>query len=304
MFIPTVTGQIAPADLGTTLIHEHIICTSPEFSNEYSDWLPRETVLDIALKKVRYASGKYNIKTIIDGTPLSLGRNLELLKEVSEKTNVNIIASAGFYFYPSFAQRNLPVDTLAGFMIREISSGAIKPAMLKCAVDADGMSNDVKKMMNVTAAVQLATGLPVFMHTSSYKRNGIEALELFLQSGVRADKIIVGHTGDADDLSYPLELLDKGCYVSVDRIKPENYQQRAGIILEIIKRGWQKQLFIAHDHICCRDTVMNTPPAVQNEPYGLDTIHAMVLPILQENGISNEVIEQIMQKNIINLYQG
>ena len=49
---------------------------------------------------------------------------------------------------------------------------------------------------------------------------------------------------------------------------------------------------------------MNTPPAVQNEPYGLDTIHAMVLPILQENGVNNEVIEQIMQKNIVNLYQG
>lgn len=299
MQINTVCGPVDLNALGNTLIHEHIICTSPEFFNEYNNWLPRQQVLDIACAKVRYAAEKHNIKTIIDGTPLSLGRNLKLLQEVSQATNVNIIASAGFYFYPSFSQRQLPVATLAKFMIEEITDGAIKPAMLKCAVDADGMTNDVKKMLSTVAEVQLATGLPVFMHSSSHKRNGLEALELFVQSGVDPRKVIVGHTADAGDASYPLELLDKGCLVSIDRIKPENAAQRTGVLLEVIKHGDIDRIFIAHDHICCRGTVMNTPPAPQGEPQGLDTIHTMVLPQLPE-----AVADKLLRENIIKLYQG
>ena len=299
MQINTVCGTIDLNDLGNTLIHEHIICTSPEFSNEYANWLPRQQVLEIACAKVRYAMKKCNIKTIIDGTPLSLGRDLELLQEVSRATGVNIIASGGFYFYTSFAQRQLPTSTLARFMIEEITNGPVKPAMLKCAVDADGMTNDVKKMMTTVAEVQLATGLPVFMHSSSHKRNGLEALELFVQSGVDPRKVIVGHTADAGDASYPLELLDKGCLVSIDRIKPENAAQRTGVLLEVIKHGDIDRIFIAHDHICCRGTVMNTPPAPQGEPQGLDTIHTMVLPQLPE-----AVADKLLRENIIKLYQG
>lgn len=299
MQINTVCGPVDLNALGNTLIHEHIICTSPEFFNEYNNWLPRHQVLDIACAKVRYAAEKYNIKTIVDGTPLSLGRNLKLLQEVSQATNVNIIASAGFYFYPSFSQRQLPVATLAKFMIEEITDGAIKPAILKCAIDADSMTNDVKKMLSTVAEVQLATGLPVFMHSSSHKRNGLEALELFVQAGVDPRKVIVGHTADAGDVSYPLELLEKGCCVSIDRIKPENAAQRTGVLLEVIKHGDIDRIFIAHDHICCRGTVMNTPPAPQGEPQGLDTIHTMVLPQLTE-----DVANKLLRENIIKLYQG
>ena len=302
MQINTVCGPVDLNALGNTLIHEHIICTSPEFFNEYNNWLPRQQVLDIACAKVRYAAEKHNIKTIIDGTPLSLGRNLKLLQEVSQATNVNIIASAGFYFYPSFSQRQLPVATLAKFMIEEITDGAIKPAMLKCAVDADGMTNDVKKMMTTVAEVQLATGLPVFMHSSSHKRNGLEALELFVQAGVNPRKIVVGHTADAGDPGYPLELLDKGCCVSIDRINVGNAEQRTGILQAVLKTAAFDRIFVTHDHICCRDTIMNDPPAAQGEPRGLDTISTMVLPLIQTAGI--DLTDKLLRENIIKLYQG
>ena len=302
MQINTVCGAIDLNDLGNTLIHEHIICTSPEFSNEYANWLPRQQVLEIACAKVRYAMEKCNIKTIIDGTPLSLGRDLELLQEVSRATGVNIIASGGFYFYTSFAQRQLPTSTLARFMIEEITNGPVKPAMLKCAVDADGMTNDVKKMMTTVAEVQLATGLPVFMHSSSHKRNGLEALELFVQAGVNPRKIVVGHTADAGDASYPVELLNKGCCVSIDRINVGNAEQRTGILQAVLKTAAFDRIFVTHDHICCRDTIMNDPPAVQGEPRGLDTISTMVLPQIQINGI--DLTDKLLRENIIKLYQG
>lgn len=304
MKISTVCGPIDAEKLGNTLIHEHIICTSPEFYFSCNNFLPRQKVLDIACAKVRLAAEKYHINTIIDGTPLSLGRDLGLLKEVSELTQVNIIASSGFYFYPSFAQRQLPVDTLAKLMIDEIEHGAIKPAMLKCAVDVEGMTNDVKKMMTVVAQVQRATDLPIFMHSSSHKRNGLEALELFLGNNVPVEKIIVGHTADAGDLSYPLELLAQGCFISVDRIKTENALQRTGILMELIKQGHAERIFIAHDHICCRDSVINDPPADQNEPHGMDVIHTLVLLELEKAFPGENISSILLNKNVLKLYKG
>ena len=44
---------------------------------------------------------------------------------------------------------------------------------------------------------------------------------------------------------------------------------------------------------------MNTPPAPQGEPQGLDTIHTMVLPQLPE-----DVADKLLRENIIKLYQG
>ena len=90
MRIHTVTGIIDTGELGETLFHEHIICTSPEFQRVFPDWLPRKKVVDIAVSKIKYAVEKFGIKTIFDATPLSLGRDIELLKEVSEKSEVHV----------------------------------------------------------------------------------------------------------------------------------------------------------------------------------------------------------------------
>ena len=89
--IRTVTGKITPGELGRTLIHEHIICTSPDFQFAFPNWLPREKVVPIAVAKLRYLAEKFQLRTFIDATPISLGRDLGLLREVSEKSGVQII---------------------------------------------------------------------------------------------------------------------------------------------------------------------------------------------------------------------
>ena len=304
MKIQTVCGEVESSELGNVLIHEHILCTGPEFAGEYADWLPEEKVLEIACKKIRFAADRYGLKTLVDGTPLALGRKLSLLRRISEETRVHIIASAGFYHYNSFPVLILPEQKIAEFMIREIQCGSIRPGMLKCAVDADGVTAHVRKMMKITALVQKETALPIFIHTHSANRTGVAALDLLLEEGVSPEKIIAGHVADSNDLSYPLKLLEKGCFVSVDRISPENALRKGTFALELIRRGWEKKLFLTHDHVCCWDTILCDPPVCQGEPHGLDTIHECILPMLQEKGISADTLEQIFQKNFCTLYQG
>ncbi|MBO5724055.1 MAG: hypothetical protein J6S58_04430 [Lentisphaeria bacterium] len=302
MQIHTVCGKKDLAELGNTLIHEHVICTGPEFSREYASWLPEELVLDIACKKIRFAAERYGIRTIIDGTPQALGRNLELLRTVSERTGVNIIASTGFYFYNTFAIACLPEQRVADFLIGEITSGAIRPSMLKCAADSDGLPPHVRKMMRITALVQKATDLPVFIHSYAPGRTGTEALQLFMESGVSPSRIVVGHTADSNDLSYPLELLEKGCFISIDRISRSNALQKGTMALELIRKGFENKIFLAHDHICCKDSLMNQPPDSQGEPGGLDTISAVIMPMLQENGFGESTVENLLKKNLCALF--
>ena len=297
--IQTVTGPIHLEELGQTLIHEHIICTGAEFQTAFPSWLPRETVLDIAVKKLKYISENWQVRTVVDATPLTLGRDLQLLKEASERSGVQIVASTGFYFYDSFPLLKMPPEKLAEFLVDEIRNGPIRPAMFKCAADAAGITPVVQKALQTAALVHKATGIPVYCHTCARERSGIAAQQILETSGVPPEKMIFGHVSDSNDPDYALELLKKGCYASVDRIHPHN----AAFAAELIRAGYEDRIFLSHDHICCYDTVMTDPPTPQGEPHGLDVVHSKILPEMRALGIAENTIEKIIAGNIIGLYR-
>ena len=55
MKINTVTGSVDVADLGTTFIHEHIICSSPEFMQAFHPrWNDPARVIPDAVEKLKY----------------------------------------------------------------------------------------------------------------------------------------------------------------------------------------------------------------------------------------------------------
>ena len=89
MKVNTVTGAVDVAELGATLIHEHVICSSPEFMQAFHPrWNAPEKVIPIVTERLKYIREKHDVRTIVDGTPLSLGRDLDLLKRVSEESGV------------------------------------------------------------------------------------------------------------------------------------------------------------------------------------------------------------------------
>ncbi len=297
--INTVTGKIPLQNLGKTLIHEHIICTGAEFKSSFSSWLPEETVINIAVAKLKYVAGNFGVRTIIDGTPLVLGRDLELLKEISLRSGVQIIASTGFYFYDSFSLLNLSGELLAGFLLDEINNGSIKPAMFKCAADKYGITPAVEKALKTAAIVHKESGIPVYCHSHPATRSGIAAQQILEENGVPPEKTIIGHVSDGNNPSYALELLKKGCYVSIDRIHHHN----AAFAVELINAGFGNRIFLSHDHICCYDSVMYDPPLTQNEPHGLDVVHGKIIPEIIASGVAPETAEEITSTNIIRLYK-
>ena len=94
--VNSVLGSINPSDLGFTLMHEHIACLNASMVQAFPDWFNRQDALSNAISELRYTK-QQGLQTIVDATPINLGRDIRLIREVSEKSGVNIIASTGFY---------------------------------------------------------------------------------------------------------------------------------------------------------------------------------------------------------------
>lgn len=307
--IPTVCGRIARGDLGRVLAHEHVICSSAEFKLAFGGkWLPREKIVDCAVARLKYAKERHRVGTVIDGTPPALGRDLDLLKEVSEKSGVHIVATTGFYHYPSLTIQTLDPRTLAEMFIDEVTEHGI--GQLKCAVDAGGVQPHHRRAFECLALVQMATNLPLYVHTYAQEKNGLAILEAFKDCGIPADRVVLGHTADTDDVAYMRELLKRGVRLSVDRIYATWFEGKAASLTALIKEGFGSQLLLSHDVTLAWDSNVHGRGRPVEKSWGhvhsfdncLGIVFEKVLPILRTNGISDAQIDRMLVANPAELW--
>lgn len=317
--VNTVLGQIPVEELGRTLIHEHVICTSPVIYSTFGEkWFPREKIVELAVLKLKNAAEKFNLKTMVDATPLNLGRDLALLAEVSRKSGVNIIASTGMYYMDDFSMKANQPEILAEYFIEESVSGeektGIRPGFLKCAADADGITLTVKNVHEMIGLVQKQTGLPVFAHSSAGKETGLEQLELLESKGADPSKIIIGHCADSGNPEYAEKLLKRGCCISIDRLyhSDQRIERKINIISTLAERGWLGKIFLSHDDILCHDTNNCKNRALPDEhrkkthhddPFGLCVIHDLVFPVLRKRGFGEAELNQLLIANPQGLFR-
>ena len=96
--IMTVTGPISPDRLGMTLMHEHLTFAYPGwFADDSLTPYNRDAAEAVCLKALEDVK-KLGVKTIVDATAADVGgRDPILLRNLSIKSGVNIIASTGLF---------------------------------------------------------------------------------------------------------------------------------------------------------------------------------------------------------------
>ena len=98
MTIQGIFGPIDPADLGQTLVHEHLTCADlsmrMNFGGKFFDF---DQVANMAAGQLSKAKA-LGVTTVVDGTPINLGRDIYLIRKVARLTGLNFIASTGFYY--------------------------------------------------------------------------------------------------------------------------------------------------------------------------------------------------------------
>lgn len=305
--VETVRGPVPVDALGNLLAHEHVFVLSTEIMLNYpEEWGDEDTRVADAVSRLSAlkASG---IDTIIDPTAIGLGRYIPRIARIAEQIELNIIAATGLYTFellpPYYARRG--IDAMVEHFVRDVTDGiadtGIKAGVLKCATDRPGVTPDVEQVLRAVARAHRRTGAPITTHTHAASERGLEQQKIFIDEGVDLTRVIIGHSGDTDDLVYLEALLAQGSYLGMDRFGIDGYlttDRRVAVVAELCRRGHADHLLLSHDASCYLDWIpgeVDTSVTMPNWHY-LHISHD-VLPMLREAGVSDDDISRMLCEN-------
>lgn len=308
--VDTYRGPVEPGSLGTTLIHEHLFVRNPELEINLPDpeWDETRSV-DAAVTGLE-ALRAQGVTTIVDLTVPGLGRDVRVVAQVAERVEVNLIASTGWYtpdslpLYFKFHGPTFDNDRLVEMFVADIRKGIagteVRAGMLKVATDAAGLTPDVVRVMEAAAAAHEETGVPITTHSLPAARNGLVQQDFFIRRGVAPDRLIIGHSGDTDDLSYLQEIMDNGSVIGMDRFGMEHVlsdARRVETVLSLLERGYADRMVLSQDAAFYSHV---TPPAwrAASAPnWRMDTLTTRILPMLLDHGVTDQTIDQMLVDN-------
>ena len=181
-----------------------------------------------------------------------------MIKEVSEKSGVNVVACTGIYGNSYGWHLYKDPDYIASLFIREAVIGIegtdIKAGVIKCATHEDHINQDDERMLKIIAKVHKETGLPIITHSIGH--SGYEQQDVFEAEGVDLSRVVIGHLGDLDDVEYIVKVAERGSYLGLDRFSIDTIQPlkvRAQVLKELCDRGYRDQIIVSHDCMCFMD---------------------------------------------------
>lgn len=319
--VNTVLGPVSVNELGKTLMHEHIFFGYPGFNGNSLYEKSNDELVEEGVKAANIAKNQ-GVKTIVDATPSDCGRFPEILREVSEKSGVQIICSTGYYYegegapaYFKFKQAlGSAEEELYELFMGEITNGigktGIKPGVIKLASSKDIITDYERLFFDIGAKVQQETGIPIITHTQEGTM-GPEQAELLISMGVDPKKIVIGHMDGNTDISYQLETLKHGVYVGFDRIGLQEFagapfdKERVIVLLGLIQSGYADSITLSHDKV---NVWLGGPTdfpeylAELTRNWNMDHLFNNIIPELENNGVSKETIESILVQTPKNIF--
>ncbi|MCG8589509.1 MAG: phosphotriesterase-related protein [Proteobacteria bacterium] len=297
-----VLGPIDLDDLGFTLMHEHILIANWSMRQSFADWVDIPGHIRKATEEVRSA-GERGVNTIVDLTPINLGRDIHVIREVAERAEMQVIAATGLYWTEEPWIQGWEVETLVDTLITDIEKGiqgtSSKAGIIKCATDHLGVTPLNKKTLQVAARLHRATGVPISTHTSSAEHTGLRQIEVFEEEGVDLRRVVIGHCGDTEELEYLESILRTGCFIGMDRFGLDmmlSTAKRVSMVAELCRRGYADQMVLSHDACCHIDWFPKSAlAAVPN--WNFRHISDDVVPALRKEGVSEDQLHQLTVSN-------
>jgi phosphotriesterase-related protein len=298
-----VLGPIDTSDLGFTLMHEHILVMSWSMRQGIPGWFDREWFIDHAVKEVRSAKER-GVKTMVDLTPLNLGRDISLIREVAEKAEMQVIAATGLYWFEHPMYQWWETDQLADFLIKDITDGIqgtdIKAGVVKCGTDLPGVTDINKKLLQVAARLHRRTGVPLSTHSEVHTHTGFKQQDVFEEEGVDLARVVIGHCGDSEDLDHLESILKRGSFIGMDRFGLDLLlptENRVNVIAELCRRGYADQMVLAHDASCHIDWFPREMMLATVPNWNFRHIPDDVIPALRKEGVTDEQITAMTVTN-------
>ena len=319
--VETVTGRIDADQLGTTLVHEHLIYRDeavalwwPHVGSVLPVDPPRacgpEELHEVAVRSA-IAVIERGGATICEPTGMFGGRDIQFSRGVSEETGLQVVPCTGIYTYEYlpmfFVTRD--ADAMADLFVHDIEQGIqgteIKAAFLKCAADEPGVTENIEKVHRAVARASVRTGAPIMAHSRPASQTAYRQIEIFEEEGVDLSKVQIAHTGDTDDVDYIERVLEKGVYIGMDRYGLEIFlpiEKRNATVTALLERGYADRMFLSQDYCATLDWYSveveeQLLAAGAAKDWSMTLVFDQVIPSLREAGMTDDQLETMMVEN-------
>jgi phosphotriesterase-related protein len=298
-----VLGPIDTADLGFTLMHEHVLVANWAMRHAFPDWIDREAHVRKATAEVLAAKAR-GVRTIVDLTPINLGRDLSIIREVAERARMQIIAATGLYWSEEPWLAAWPADALVDWLLRDLREGIegsdVRAGIVKCATDHLGVSEINEKLLQVAARLHRRSGAPISTHTSVAHHVGPKQQDVFEREGVDLRRVVIGHCGDTVDVAHLESILARGSTIGMDRFGVDMIlptEKRVATIAELCRRGWAGRMVLSHDACCHIDWFPKEMIRSLAPRWNFRHIPDDVIPALRKAGVEEEHVRQMTVDN-------
>jgi phosphotriesterase-related protein len=313
--VETVRGPIDTSELGRTYMHEHVFVLTADVQQNYPDeWGNEDDRVADAVGKLQ-ALAAQGVRTIVDPTVIGLGRYIPRIQRIADQVpELHIVAATGCYTYddvPFFFHYRGPalsealgadvpdpmVDLFVGDITEGIAGTGVKAAFLKCAIDHQGMTDGVARVMRAVAKAHRRTGAPITVHSHPASQTGLAVKRLLCDDeGVDPTRVVLGHSGDSTDADHLSELAGHGFILGMDRFGINlgtTFEARADIVVELCKRGFADQMVLSQDAACYIDWIDPNVLAMATQ-WNYLHIADEVLPYLQKHGVTDDQIDAML----------
>ena len=318
--VNSVSGPISSDEMGITLIHEHLV-------SGYSGWqfdvgskrYDRKAIANLCISNLKKAK-EYGLNTLVDATPIDLGRDVELQKIVSTKLGINIICATGLYLSALgsagyFKFRNQISDSTTEIyetFVSEITQGientGVKAGVIKVATGRGKISRYEEIVLRAAARAQKETGVPIITHTEAGTM-GPEQADILISEGVDPRNIVIGHMCGNCNLEYHISVLNKGPYIAFDRLGIDIEMPdliRKACIIGLIGTGYADKIVISNDYVSLwlgrrsglNDFIRNLGPN-----WSYTHIFKNIIPALKAAGVSDNNINMMLIENPKRLFK-
>ena len=311
--INTVRGAVDTAELGVTLMHEHIFILSTEIMQNFPEtWGDEEQRIANAVARMNELKAR-GVDTVVDLTVIGLGRYIPRIQRIAAQTGINIIVATGIYTFndlPLYFHYQGPGTILGGpelmteMFVRDITQGiagtGVKAGILKCTTDKPGVTPDIERSLRATAQAHRQTGVPISTHTHAQTRRGLEQQRIFAEEGVDLSRVVIGHSGDTTDLDYLEELITAGSYIGMDRFGIDTFlpfEDRVNTVARMCERGHANKMVLSHDAACFNDTLPEQALPLVLPNWHYLHIHNDVIPALKSRGVTDQQLHTMLIAN-------
>lgn len=301
--IITVSGEINSSDLGSTLIHEHVLVDFIGADKIQPSRWNHDQVIDKVLPYLLEAKQR-GIQSIVECTPAYLGRDVMLLQKLSSLSKIIFLTNTGYYgasnnkYLPAFAIGESS-GQLAERWVKEFNEGidgtGIKPGFIKIGVNPVTLSDLHQKLIRAAAQTHLETGLTICSHTGP-PIPAFEQIDILKKEGVSPEAFVWVHASSTDENDF-VKAAKMGAWISLDGINNGNLDKNAALIKLLKSNNLLHKVLISHDAGWYK-------PGEQNggEFTNFNTIPDRFIPLLMTKGFSEPDINQLLVKNPANVF--